>query len=288
MGSPEPDIPLGNPSSSSSSSASSPSSSPSSPSDGPTLFEDQDNSDHPQPLSSQEASLLQQEYDFQRRLISHYNLTRSTVSGNPEGDLQWRVEQEHLDHLGGQHTKAPKSKQDMRRHFIPQPHIYTSMENEGMYEKGYSHDAYAYPNTQPRRPLIDLVSNQWRSTASNVSHSPDSLNGPSFTRILSAPKFRRYLILTFILLLMPWGSWRWWGKRRWQEHRLLSDAFDEKTKTGKGWFGSNMRPTFAAMTQVETLNKELLPQAGDNKRLIVIGDVHGCYDECMYHSIYAA
>ena len=52
-------------------------------------------------------------------------------------------------------------------------------------------------------------------------------------------------------------------------------------QTGEGWFGENMRPEFLDMVHVQTLDQSLIPQKHDRNRLIVIGDVHGCHDECQ-------
>ena len=40
-----------------------------------------------------------------------------------------------------------------------------------------------------------------------------------------------------------------------------------------------MRPEFLDMIQVKTLDQDLVPAREDQRRLIVIGDVHGCSDE---------
>ena len=54
---------------------------------------------------------------------------------------------------------------------------------------------------------------------------------------------------------------------------------NERIRTGNGWFGTNMRPKFADIIQVKDLDRNLIPR--DKTRLIVVGDVHGCKDECM-------
>ena len=49
-----------------------------------------------------------------------------------------------------------------------------------------------------------------------------------------------------------------------------------------------MRPEFLDMTQVETLEDHLVPGAdgiaSGDRRLIIIGDVHGCNDERKFGS----
>ncbi|KAL9043551.1 MAG: hypothetical protein Q9214_003266 [Letrouitia sp. 1 TL-2023] len=245
-----------------------------------TLLEDSNNL----PLSSQETSLLQQEYEFQTRLIHHYNQTRDAPNGPPGAtghEPKWRSGHGSADDSVELPKNALPNSHDMKQLYIPQPHIYISMENGTMHGKGFSHDAYAYQNARHRRPLIDLVTNQWRNNSAGVSYSPPTPSNPSFAQILSAPKFRRYIILITLFLLLPFSSWRWWGKAKFREHRLLSNSLNERLQKGKGWYGSNMRPVFHQMVQSEAVDPDLLPQVKDKNRLIVVGDVHGCYDELL-------
>ncbi|KAL8654666.1 MAG: hypothetical protein Q9210_001356 [Variospora velana] len=81
------------------------------------------------------------------------------------------------------------------------------------------------------------------------------------------------------MILMPWTSWSWYGRSRWEEHRLLNDALDEKVRKGTAWYGLNLRPAFMDMIQLERLDVGELPQEDGKRRLIFIGDVHGCYAE---------
>lgn len=72
----------------------------------------------------------------------------------------------------------------------------------------------------------------------------------------------------------------------------LDRALDEgnRDRIG-GWFGSNALPGFSDMAHIQTLDARLLP--GEKKawfrrskrRLIIVGDVHGCKDECKYYNI---
>ncbi|MCJ1268731.1 hypothetical protein MMC22_008619 [Lobaria immixta] len=49
----------------------------------------------------------------------------------------------------------------------------------------------------------------------------------------------------------------------------------------QGSFGTNMRPTFRDMIQLKTIDQALIPKKGDNARLIIVGDVHGCREELV-------
>lgn len=252
--------------------------SPSPLSDGSSLYDIHDVSE---PLSEHEnafldhtTSLLDQEYDYQRKLISHYSEIRDHAShpGYP---------QEQTANADGirRHILPswPHPDEDRRDNLLPQPRIYTGMD---AVEKGYTHNAYAYHYHTSRRPLVDYVTNHWRTTASSPPYSPTSPSAPSILQILRAPKFRRYLLVVLLIVLMPWSSWKWYGRSRWEEHKLLNDALDNKLRKGAAWYGLNLRPAFMDMIQFETLDVSELPREYGKRRLIFIGDVHGCYEEC--------
>ena len=151
-----------------------------------------------------------------------------------------------------------------------------------------SHKFHAYQQPlQPRRPLVDFVRNEWRTNPKfgpgPYPLSPD--NGPTcpnWAQVLTAPRLRRYIFTSLILLLLFWVNWRWWIHPIDVEDAMLNDALSERIKTGQGWFGANVRPTFSDMIQLKTLDRRLVPQNGDMGRLIVVGDVHGCHDECKF------
>ncbi|SLM34788.1 Metallo-dependent phosphatase-like [Lasallia pustulata] len=141
---------------------------------------------------------------------------------------------------------------------------------------------------QPRRPLIDLVKNEWRT---NPKYGPTLFSDhgghsrrvrpPDCGQIVTAPRLRRYLILFLLLCLFLWGYWKWWFRPRWAEHILLNDSLNERMRGGEGWYGGNVRPTFTDLIQLQTLDKSLVPSRDGRTRLIVVGDVHGCKDELV-------
>ena len=144
------------------------------------------------------------------------------------------------------------------------------------------HNVRAYQSHQKRRPLIDLIRNEWKNnpyTPSSPSPGSPGYSSPNWIQVCSAPRVRRYVFLTFMLLSLTFGNWHYWAGPRWTEHRLLSQSLNERMKTGGGWFGENMRPEFLDMLQVKTLDQDLIPAKEDRKRLIIVGDVHGCSNE---------
>lgn len=261
-----------------------PPSSPAPPSDDSTLGDEQDPlevlSEHESKLLDHSTSLLDQEYDYQRYLITHYSQIRDQTrlpSYSPKQTIDIRdVDGDN----SGRHARPSWSglyKKKRRSSFVP-PRIYTGMDDGAMREKGYpasTNNAYAYHYTHRRRPLIDLIPNQWPTAVS----SPASPTAPSFSQLISAPKFRRYIIIILLVIVLPWTSWRWFGRPRWEEYRLLNSALEESLRPGSTWYGLNMRPAFLDMVQVQTLNSSQLPQGAGEKRLIFVGNVHGCYDE---------
>lgn len=137
---------------------------------------------------------------------------------------------------------------------------------------------------QPQRPL---VKSEWRANAKHgqtlfSEHGSQSrrVGPPHCGQIVTAPRFRRGLATLFLLWLFLWGNWKWWFGSRWAEHVLLSGSLNERMKSGEGWYGSNVRPVFTDIIQLRTLDKTLVPGRDDRIRLVVVGDVHGCKDEC--------
>ena len=162
-------------------------------------------------------------------------------------------------------------------------------------EKEYSLPSYSsrvhHKPSRLRRPLIDLVRNEWRTNPKyGQLYSPASDDGPwsphdppSWSQVLTARKFRRFLSAVLLVLFMMWINWTWWMRSRWEENVSLRGALDERMRTGQGWFGANMQPVFTDMVQIRTLDAGLVPRAGKERRnrLMIVGDVHGSKDERM-------
>lgn len=79
---------------------------------------------------------------------------------------------------------------------------------------------------------------------------------------------------------------------RLEEHAAILHALDPQVKEEVGgWFGANALPRFDNIVQLRTLEPSLLPgevtsesDEHGGRRLIFIGDVHGCKDECAYNA----
>ena len=153
-------------------------------------------------------------------------------------------------------------------------------------------NAHAYQYSHPRRrPLIDFIKNEWQHTTSTTTSSPtsfDHFETPTWLQVFFAPRFQRSVFAFLLLFFLLWGNWKTWVGPQFDEAYGLRQSSKERLKSAEGWFGENMRPEFLDMKQVETLEDQLVPGAdgialGD-RRLIVIGDVHGCNDERKYPS----
>ncbi|KAL4895455.1 Ser/Thr protein phosphatase family [Aspergillus ambiguus] len=180
--------------------------------------------------------------------------------------------------------------------------IYTDSETQSLdYSDDTSDDGLygsnigvpSYRLTRFTRPLIDYVRNEWQTSA-KYSHLPSSHDRSDTPRwlqmvlsIVTAPRFRRYVLVYLSLLISCFVGWKFVLSPRLQEHASLLRALDPNVKEEVGgWFGTNALPSFDYIVQLRTLDPALLPaetseDAGDRgqRRLIMIGDVHGCKSE---------
>lgn len=149
-----------------------------------------------------------------------------------------------------------------------------------------------YQDSMPKRPLIHHVRNDWRTDPrygqSSPSPPPDYDNFDCL-QIICAKRVRRIVGLFLISSVAFWIAWFSWLNPKINEHFLLKTSLDYRQNSKSGWFGTNVRPNFQDMIQLKTLDESLLPAGnkhkdGKKKRLIIIGDIHGCKDECTYGS----
>ncbi|MCJ1280956.1 hypothetical protein MMC26_000274 [Xylographa opegraphella] len=148
-----------------------------------------------------------------------------------------------------------------------------------------SANAYYRNSSLTQRPLVNYIRNDWQTDPRyGQRHSPppdgDEYGPPDCIQIMSAKKLRRVVGLLLLSLVLSCIAWAWWLGPKLSEHLMLKGSLDTRIQAGKGWFGVNMRPKFADMVQLETLDASLVPTGErGSKRLIVVGDVHGCKDE---------
>ena len=144
----------------------------------------------------------------------------------------------------------------------------------------------------PRRPLVHYVRNEWKTDARyGQAHPtlPDESDCCDCLAVFRLPRVKRAIGVCLLLLVILCFSYSWWLKPQWAELDFLKKSLDSDGKLRYGWYGVNVRPHFTDMTQIAKLDDALLPVTGKNrpkkpeaKRLVFIGDVHGCKNECWY------
>ncbi|KAJ5360451.1 Molybdenum cofactor biosynthesis MoeB [Penicillium concentricum] len=159
------------------------------------------------------------------------------------------------------------------------------------------HPSYSNQFAQNSRPLIDSARNGWQSRdpggLQRGSSSVDDMKSPGWSQmalsVASAPRFRRCVIIYVALFISVLIGWRMLSSRLQEEDSLLH-SLDPTTKTQKvGSFGANSPPQFDGLIRMHTLDPELVPgdlvgvDSGESsrKRLIIVGDVHGCKEELV-------
>ncbi|KAL4872491.1 hypothetical protein BDV12DRAFT_144422 [Aspergillus spectabilis] len=148
--------------------------------------------------------------------------------------------------------------------------------------------------TRYTRPLIDYVRDGWQNGGAkytNLNPLSDRTESPKWVQmvqsIVTAPRFRRYVVVYLSLVVACWAGWHFFLFPRLQENSAILESLGPKQK-GRvgGWFGANALPELEDVVQLRDLDPALLPASlapeddkPSKRRLIVIGDVHGCKTE---------
>ena len=244
------------------------------------------------PLPGQQ--LLQEfprQYVYPERYSSRPPRSTSTygnVRPQPSQEYQLsREEKQYFDHFWTDFHK----KRQQRRAQAPDTYIDTERSvadiMAGRFYQGKPYNARTYGSPRHPQPLVNLVRNSWQTDSRFNAHpgwsneDPDPTS-PTLIQVLSAPRPRRWLLILLTSVIFLFVYWEWHGAEAWDEQKLLSKTVGERMRSKTGYFGANMLPQFPGMIHVKKLDLGLVPQPGDNKRLIVVGDVHGCVDECGF------
>jgi hypothetical protein len=137
---------------------------------------------------------------------------------------------------------------------------------------------------QSHRPLIDLITNDafYVSDEEDGFYAQDDeyLIHPKWQLMIQRTSSRiprrvqRYLAFFLVFATIAWVGWRSLLGTVYDEYKQEIALMDDTTQQT---FGVNLRPEFKDMIHIGTMDKKHLPT--DNKRLVVVGDVHGCREE---------
>ncbi len=234
-----------------------------------------------------------QQSPHQHAPLERYSSLRSDIEYDygdvrPHPSQQHRLsgeEKQYFDHFWtGFHDKR-------RERRVQMPGLYINTERSvddimnGRHYQDKRYDACAYEFPRHRQPLVNQTRNGEHSgsrVSNRLAWSYDNSDpsSPTLSQVLSAPRPRRWLLMLATWIIFFTVYWRLYGAEAWHEHRTLSSAIQEKIQSKLGYFGTNMLPEFVGMTHLKTLDEALVPRSGDKRRLIIVGDVHGCVDEC--------
>ena len=228
-------------------------------------------------LSESDMNILNTDDSFQREPAFHHIPASPYPTGSPN-NLSSEKYDEAFDMPGG-----PPRNGSLTHHETISHHGGYHIPHYRVPPRKYH--AYQYPQSRPR-PLIDYIKNEWQQAALNTSSNPTPQDhfdrAISILQVLSAPRIQRLVLAFSAFLFFMWCNWKAWIGPRFSESHGLQQSASERIRNAEGWFGENLRPEFVNMAQVDTLDESFLPggpNVHDERRLIIIGDVHGCNDE---------
>ncbi|KAI9795853.1 MAG: hypothetical protein M1833_006802 [Piccolia ochrophora] len=227
------------------------------------------------------------QFDF-----DHTHPANSTTSPalleSPSSSPQFAVPSSNLVHSENHLRSWLGQSIDHLRSPSPSSHPYAEKGFMDSDDEG-SRSATSRSYQSQRVPLIDLIKNEWKTNPRYGQLNPATWDdeGPNWLKIIRAPRFRRYGIAYLLLLLTCVLSWKWWLRPHLEIQTSMAKAFDERMHQKQGWYGVNIRPAFTDMIHLQNLDERLkptVPKSGGGstrtgKRLIVVGDVHGCKKE---------
>ena len=182
-----------------------------------------------------------------------------------------------------------------------------SSDSGSLFSSDPSDGVVSYPanvHQASSKPLIDFVKNEWHTNPKYAYDNNDDRRQPYpwneyddlpewlelVVLMLSTPKVRRNGPVLLLFLIVLFCLWKMYVTPQLTDHAQLTQALDPHFREAVGgWFGSNAIPEFDDLVKVASLDTSVVPagmEGSKPKRLIIVGDVHGCKAECMflYHS----
>src|SRR5271156_6365665 len=166
----------------------------------------------------------------------------------------------------------------------------------GEHERLSAGGTYLYPPQAKRKLLIEYCTNEWeRNPQYTHEVGPYTLadrfedcldNYINFwLAVFQSRKFRRLFIVVACTFITAVGLWIAILGPYVAENQAAAASLN--IDAAKGLFGTNIRPHFPGMIHVRNLDPKYLPRgttsrltnARDRRRLVFIGDIHGCKKE---------
>ena len=140
-----------------------------------------------------------------------------------------------------------------------------------------------------RRPVVDQCDSKWHDET-NIEKGGLPTTNSTFgyiTDCIRAPKFQRLSAALLLTLIVGIVCWRNFLSAAVQENRAIWKSLQlQADPNHNNLFGANKRVHFPDMQHIGYLDEKYLPRRSrtesekhKNKRLIFIGDIHGCMDE---------
>jgi hypothetical protein len=197
------------------------------------------------------------------------------------------------------HSRPQSDTSDATLIASPASPSFTNSSSDSLgYMPAYYKTKFPVHSRIPDRPLIDQVTNEWRTNPKYIDFydAYDEDDYGQLYKVKGALRRRRcpialprrpqrLVVVYFFILLILYSFWRFFIRSSIDtEEQYKWDVFDYQSQLQGRRFGSNARPEFTDMTQIQYLDSRHVPGASSRspKRLIFIGDVHGCKSECTF------
>lgn len=167
------------------------------------------------------------------------------------------------------------------------------------FDHDYEYDEKSLQGYTQREALIARITNEWQKkneykasqSASQRYYTHDEDNDcdcdidpddPCLVAthaFIRTKAFRRTVSAFVVLFLVAYMIWRWFFQPAWQDNKMFLPGLNKM----RGAYGVQTSHQFRDITQVHDLEEERIPGGKDDRhgkrRLIFVGDIHGCSDE---------